>query len=134
MHDYTERIYVFQLAFSSQHTRNATYHRLATWDAYRLPLNPEEFDWRTFQQEYRNYIDLAKMAKLLPFVGAAVGATANYKLIAQLGHTAQNCYRMRYFAREDKLLATAEGPYSRYNIPGAGCLASALHNPKGAEI
>ena len=58
VHDYTERLYllhVFQLAFSSQHTRNLTYQRLADWDAYRLslPLNPEEFDWRTFQQEYR---------------------------------------------------------------------------------
>jgi hypothetical protein len=106
VHDYTERLYllyVFQLAFSSQHTRNATYHRLADWDAYRLtlPLNPEEFDWRTFQQEYRDYIDLAKMAQLLPFVGAAVGAVANYKLIEQLGETAQNCYRMRYFAAEE---------------------------------
>jgi hypothetical protein len=105
VHDYTERLYVlhvFQLAFSSQHTRNLTYQRLADWDHYRLtlPLNPEEFDWRTFQQEYRDYIDLAKMAQLLPFVGAAVGAVANYKLIEQLGHTAMNCYRMRYFATE----------------------------------
>ena len=107
VHDYTERLYllyVFQLAFSSQHTRNATYHRLADWNAYRLtlPLNPEEFDWRTFQQEYRDYIDLAKMAQLLPFVGAAVGAVANYKLIEQLGETAQNCYRMRQFAAEEE--------------------------------
>ena len=106
VHDYTERLYllhVFQLAFSSQHTRNLTYHRLANWDAYRLtlPLNPEAFDWRTFQQEYRDYIDLAKMAQLLPFVGAAVGAVANYKLIEQLGETAMNCYRLRYFAAED---------------------------------
>ena len=103
VHDYTERLYllhVFQLAFSSQHTRNLTYQRLANWDAYRLtlPLDPEEFDWRTFQQEYRDYIDLAKMAQLLPFVGAAVGAVANYKLIDQLGETAMNCYRLRHFA------------------------------------
>ena len=106
VHDYTERLYllhVFQLAFSSQHTRNLTYQRLADWDVYRLtlPLNPEEFDWRTFQQEYRDYIDLAKMAQLLPFVGAAVGAVANYQLIEQLGETAMNCYRLRHFARHD---------------------------------
>ena len=55
VHDYTERLYllhVFQLAFSSQHTRNLTYQRLANWDSYRLtlPHDPEEFDWRTFQQ------------------------------------------------------------------------------------
>ena len=103
VHDYTERLYllhVFQLAFSSQHTRNLTYRRLADWDAYRLtlPLDPNEFDWRTFQQEYRDYIDLAKMAQLVPVIGAAVGAVANYKLIEQLGETAMNCYRMRHFA------------------------------------
>ncbi|GAB3572616.1 EcsC family protein [Hymenobacter daeguensis] len=103
VHDYTERLYllyVFQLAFSSQHTRNITYHRLAAWDTYRLtlPLHAEEFDWRTFQQEYRDYIDLAKMAQLVPVIGAAVGAVANYKLIEQLGDTAMNCYRMRHFA------------------------------------
>jgi uncharacterized protein (DUF697 family) len=106
VHDYTERLYllhVFQLAFSSQQARNATYRRLADWDAYRLglPLNPEEFDWRTFQQEYRDYIDLAKMAQLVPVIGAAVGAVANYKLIEQLGDTAMNCYRMRHFAAEE---------------------------------
>ena len=105
VHDYTERLYllyVFQLAFSSQHTRNTTYRRLADWDAYRLtlPLDPNEFDWRTFQQEYRDYIDLAKIAQLLPVIGAAVGAVANYKLIEQLGETAMNCYRMRHFAAE----------------------------------
>ena len=107
VHDYTERLYVlhvFQLAFSSQHTRNLTYQRLAHWDSYRLslPLDPEAFDWRTFQQEYRDYIDLAKMAQLLPFVGAAVGAVANYKLIEQLGDTAVNCYRLRHFAAGDR--------------------------------
>ena len=106
VHDYTERLYllhVFQLAFSSQHARNATYRRLADWDTYRLtlPLNPDEFDWRTFQQEYRDYIDLAKMAQLVPVIGAAVGAVANYKLMEQLGDTAMNCYRMRYFAARE---------------------------------
>lgn len=105
VHDYTERIYllyVFQLTFSSQHTRNITYRRLAHWDAYRLtlPLDAEAFDWRTFQQEYRDYIDLAKMAQLVPVIGAAVGAVANYKLIEQLGDTAMNCYRLRHFAAE----------------------------------
>ena len=106
VHDYTERLYllhVFQLAFSSQHARNETYRRLADWDAYRLtlPLDPNEFDWRTFQQEYRDYIDLAKMAQLVPVIGAAVGALANYKLMEQLGDTAMNCYRMRHFAAEE---------------------------------
>ncbi|SFQ53289.1 EcsC family protein [Hymenobacter arizonensis] len=110
--DYTERLYmlhVFQLAFSSQHTRNETYARLATWDSYRhsLPADVNEFDWRTLQQEYRDYIDIAKMAQLLPIIGAPVGAIANYKLMEQLGDMAMNCYRMRYFAAEDARLARA---------------------------
>lgn len=104
--DYTERLYllhIFQLAFSSQHTRNETYRRLAAWDTYRhtLPTDVHEFDWRTFQQEYRDYIDLAKMAQLVPVIGAAVGAVANYRLIEQLGETAMNCYRLRHFAALD---------------------------------
>lgn len=104
--DYTERLYllhVFQLAFSSQHTRNETYHRLATWETYRHTLPPDvaDFDWRTFQQEYRDYIDLAKLAQLLPVVGAVVGAVANYRLLEQLGTTAMNCYRLRHFATDE---------------------------------
>jgi uncharacterized protein (DUF697 family) len=100
VNDYKERIYllyIFQLAFSSQERRNEIYELLAGWQGYSksLPDHVEEFDWRTFQQEYRDYIDLAKMAQLLPVIGAAVGAIANYKLIDLLGDTALNCYRMR---------------------------------------
>ena len=98
--DYRERLYIlyiFQLAFSSQQRRNDLFQLLENWDEYyqHLPEKAEEFDWRVFQQEYRDYIDLAKMAQLLPIVGAAVGAIANFKLIAQLGETAMNAYRMR---------------------------------------
>jgi uncharacterized protein (DUF697 family) len=104
--DYSERLYllhIFQLSFSSQHTRNETYQRLATWETYRHTLPPDvhDFDWRTFQQEYRDYIDLAKMAQLVPVIGAAVGAVANYKLLEQLGDTAMNCYRLRWFAQQE---------------------------------
>jgi len=100
MRDYKERLYilyVFQLAFSSQHRRNEIYQLMEGWQGYTktLPEHEEDFDWRTFQQEYRDYIDLAKMAQLIPVIGAAVGAIANYQLIAQLGKTAMNCYRMR---------------------------------------
>jgi hypothetical protein len=99
-HDYTERLYllhVFQLAFSSQHSRNEVYARVASWETYRqsLPTDPAAFDWRAFQQEYRDYIDLAKLAQLVPVIGAAVGAVANYRLLQQLGDTAMNCYRLR---------------------------------------
>ena len=98
--DYRERLYIlyiFQLAFSSQQRRNEVYHTIITWNdfAKTLPEQAEDFDWRSFQQEYRDYIDLAKMAQLVPVIGAAVGAIANYKLVAQLGETAMNCYRLR---------------------------------------
>jgi uncharacterized protein (DUF697 family) len=98
--DYKERLYIlyiFQLAFSSQQRRNEVYQLISGWQGYSgaLPNDVSEFDWRIFQQEYRDYIDLAKMAQLLPVIGAAVGAIANYKLIDQLGDTAMNCYRMR---------------------------------------
>lgn len=98
--DYKERLYilhVFQLAFSSRQGRNKVYKQLANWQGYSeaLPDNVEEFDWRTFQQEYRDYIDLAKLAQLIPLIGAAVGAVVNYRLINKLGETAINCYRMR---------------------------------------
>lgn len=98
--DYKERLYIlyiFQLAFSSQQRRNEVYQLVAGWQGYSgsLPDDVAEFDWRIFQQEYRDYIDLAKMAQLLPVIGAAVGAIANYKLMDQLGDTAMNCYRLR---------------------------------------
>ncbi|MFD0749797.1 EcsC family protein [Mucilaginibacter calamicampi] len=98
--DYKERLYIlyiFQLAFSSQQKRNEVYKLIENWKEYSetLPVDVQEFNWRTFQQEYRDYIDLAKMAQLLPVIGAAVGAVVNYKLIDQLGDTAMNCYRMR---------------------------------------
>ncbi len=100
--DYRERIYllyIFELAFSSQRHRNTVYGKLLMWQQVHdsLPATVEEFDWRTFQQEYRDYIDLAKLAQLIPVIGAAVGAVANYKLVGQLAETAKNAYRMRYF-------------------------------------
>jgi hypothetical protein len=70
---------------------------MVDWDlkSAELPADIHEFDWRTFQQEYRDYIDLAKMAQLVPIIGAPVGVVANYQLIKKLGITAMNAYRMR---------------------------------------
>ena len=52
------------------------------------------------QLEYRDYIDLAKMAQLIPGIGAVVGVVVNYKLIKKLGTTAMNAYRMRLFKKD----------------------------------
>ena len=70
---------------------------MVNWEEKRkgLPENIDEFDWRKLQQEYRDYIDLAKMAQLVPVIGAPVGAVVNYRLIKKLGITAMNAYRMR---------------------------------------
>ncbi|MCX2574740.1 EcsC family protein [Pedobacter sandarakinus] len=101
--DYRERLYllhIFQLAFSGKQESKNAFMKLKEWDeqAHKLPANIDGFDWLTFQQQYRDYIDLAKLAQMLPFVGAAVGAVANYKLIERLGKTAMMSYRMRHFS------------------------------------
>jgi uncharacterized protein (DUF697 family) len=90
-------LYVFQLAFSSQGRRNDLIGLIENWDRYEsdLPKDFNQFDWRTFQLDYRDYIDLAKLAQLIPIVGAPVGAMANYKLTQQLGEFAMNAYRIR---------------------------------------
>ena len=98
--NYKERLYIlhiFQLAFSSAKHRKDIFIEMLDWDmkVKDLPDDIDQFDWRTFQQEYRDYIDLAKMAQLVPVIGAPVGAVANYALVKKLGRTAKNAYRMR---------------------------------------
>ncbi|MEK3889132.1 EcsC family protein [Bacillus sp. FSL K6-3431] len=94
--DYEERLFilhVFQLAFSSDEKRKETFHIIEDWEEQKKLL--VDMDWRVFQQEYRDYIDLVKMFQLIPGIGAVVGAYANYNLLDQLGETAMNAYRLR---------------------------------------
>ena len=98
--DYKERLYIlkiFQLAFSSQTSVNKVFNEMENWEEYSklLPSSLELFNWREFQQEYRDYIDIAKLLQLVPGIGAVVGAYANSKLMDKLGVTAMNAYRMR---------------------------------------
>ncbi len=98
--DYKERLYIlhiFELAFSSHQHRKEVYMKMIDWEerSKELPEDIEQFDWRNFQQEYRDYIDLAKMAQLVPVIGAPVGFIVNHRLIKKLGETAMNAYRMR---------------------------------------
>jgi hypothetical protein len=100
VHDYKERVYIlhiFELAFSSDAHRKNVYLKMVDWETKcnSLPGDINDFDWRNFQQEYRDYIDLAKMAQLLPVIGAPVGVIVNNRLIKKLGVTAMNAYRMR---------------------------------------
>lgn len=103
-HDYRERLFIlhiFQLAFSSQQHRRNIFVAMEKWDSriHELPEDINQFDWRSFQQEYRDYIDIAKMAQLVPVIGAPVGAVANYQLVKKLGRTAKNAYHMRWAER-----------------------------------
>ncbi|HJW18570.1 MAG TPA: EcsC family protein [Flavisolibacter sp.] len=103
--DYKERVYllhIFQLAFSSHEHRKHVYLEMNDWENQKelLPDDINQFDWRSFQLEYRDYIDLAKMAQLVPGIGAVVGVVVNYKLVKKLGHTAMNAYRMRLFQKQ----------------------------------
>ena len=98
--DYKERLYIlhiFELAFSSHVHRKKVFLEMVDWNnkIQQLPKDINQFDWRNFQQEYRDYIDIAKMAQLLPVIGAPIGAVVNYSLIKKLGETAMNAYRMR---------------------------------------
>ena len=98
-----ERVFillVFQLAFSSVDKRKELLSIMEDWDH-----NQELYkgiDWQSFQQEYRESIDFIKMMQLVPGIGAAVGAWANYRLLEQLGETAKYAYRMRWFIEENR--------------------------------
>jgi len=100
--DYKERLYIlhiFQLAFSSQAKTNQVFSKMENWEEYSktLPDDINLFNWRDFQQEYRDYIDIAKLMQMLPVIGALVGMSVNSKLINKLGITAMNSYRMRIY-------------------------------------
>ncbi|KYP14877.1 EcsC family protein [Flavihumibacter sp. CACIAM 22H1] len=98
--DYKERVYILhilELAFSSQEHRQKIYQKIEHWKekADLLPDDIHQFEWRAFQQEYRDYLDIAKLAQLIPVIGAPVGLVVNYRLVRKLGNTAMNAYRMR---------------------------------------
>ncbi|WP_048602641.1 EcsC family protein [Rubeoparvulum massiliense] len=105
IHDYRERLYllyIFQLTYSSKAWQEKVYTRMKNWSTYVHTLPPrldytQEVDWEKLQIEYRDHLDLVKMLQMLPGVGAIVGAWANYHLLEQLGETARNSFRMRYF-------------------------------------
>lgn len=93
-------LHIFQLAFSSYECRVRTLDIIEHWEQNRLLIH--DIDWRILQQEYRDHIDLVKMLQMVPGIGAAVGAYANYNLLDQLGDTARNVYRMRLLATKDR--------------------------------
>ena len=93
--DYRERMY-------SQDHVNKVFAKIENWDEYKNTLSDDinDLDWRSFQQEYRDYIDLAKLLQLVPGIGAFVGAYVNNKLVDKLGEYAMYAYRMRILSDE----------------------------------
>ncbi len=109
--DYRERLFllhIFHLTFSNQDKRKAIYLRMVNWEetCRALPADIHQFNWRDFQQEYRDYLDIAKLLQLVPVIGAPVGFVVNYRLILKLGKTAMNAYRMRWFNDQKKIQNT----------------------------
>lgn len=97
---YEERLfllYVFQLAFSKDEAKVSTLYLIEKWENEGESV--KEIDWRTLQQEYRDYIDLVKLLQMVPGLGAIVGALANYRLTEHLGNTAMNAYRLRILSK-----------------------------------
>lgn len=96
-------LHIFHLAFASARRRPEALADLERWIAdVDQPEALTDYDWRTFQIEYRDHIDLAKIAQLLPLVGAPVGAVVNWRLVERLGETAIMACRLRWFAEADR--------------------------------
>ncbi|MFP3721002.1 EcsC family protein [Niallia circulans] len=93
-------LYIFQLAFSSEGKRREVLEIIENWEVEKQ--RAASLNWKDLQQEYRDFIDFVKMLQLVPGIGAAVGAYANYNLMDQLGEAAKNVYRWRYFQEKNK--------------------------------
>lgn len=92
-------LHIFHLAFASAKRRPEALKALEDWIAgMNQPDGVADYDWRRFQQEYRDYIDLAKMAQLIPVVGAPIGTVVNWRLVERLGETAVMACRLRWFS------------------------------------
>lgn len=110
----SERIYllhVFQLAFPSPVRKANTLTHLSVWATFpeSLPVSTIDFDWYQFQQDYRDYLDLAKLLQMVPGIGAGVGLVVNYKLLSQLYDTATMCYRMRWLSDHSRSYSVVSG-------------------------
>ncbi|MFN2746929.1 MULTISPECIES: EcsC family protein [Bacillus] len=84
-------LYIFQLAFSGDAHRKEIFRIIDNWEREK-----RDIDWQTFQQEYRDYLDLVKLFQLVPGFGAIVGGTANYQLLGHLGETARHVFHLRF--------------------------------------
>ncbi|XID94567.1 EcsC family protein [Paenibacillaceae bacterium WGS1546] len=100
---FSERVFilkVFQMAYCGPEQRAQLLHSIKSWDCEKELWSSDadyskNMDWETFQKEYRDAIDFRKMLQMVPGIGAAAGAWANYTILEELGQTATNAYRLR---------------------------------------
>lgn len=94
---------ILQTAFSSNKVLRQSVKEIIDFerDSEQLPENINDIDWYTLQQQYRDYLDIAKLLQMVPIIGAAVGTVTNYRLLNKLGKTAMHCYRIRYFQNKN---------------------------------
>ncbi|NDL67106.1 EcsC family protein [Anaerotalea alkaliphila] len=95
-------LHIFQLAFSTGETRRRLFPLLRHWNRRMEEASSRDFDWRHFQQEYRDYLDLPKLIQMVPVVGAVAGAYVNNRLLGQLGEYAIHCYRLRWMEEREE--------------------------------
>lgn len=105
--DYRERIFllhIFELTFSGYDRQRQLIRIIRDWEETRLllPDSINAYNWRSFQQEYRDYIDVAKLLQLVPGIGAVVGTVVNYRLTRKLGDMAKYAYRLRWIRQQQK--------------------------------
>lgn len=108
---FSERFYIIhilEITFSSKAHRREVYQRMRHWhnEAARLGEDKDNMDWYEFQQQYRDYLDIAKLLQLIPGIGAVVGATVNRRHTRRLGEYAMNAYRMRWFDPDSAIVKT----------------------------
>ncbi len=100
-HKAEERLFmlrIFQVAFSAGIYKPENLNMLEAWTPTHSLADPfAGFDGKAFQLQYRDFIDLMKLAQLIPLAGAPVGVLANNYLVYTLGQAAMMAYRMRYF-------------------------------------
>lgn len=100
---FSERIFLlhlFHLTYAEPPRRRRILDTIKRWHTEKDRWSSEsayvrQLDWDAFQQDYRDAIDFRKMLQMLPGIGAAVGAWANYSLLKELGECAMNAYRLR---------------------------------------
>lgn len=104
-----ERVFclrVFQLAYSTDSTRQHIFQQIKNWNEnpslLATNVSLEEFiSWREFYAEYKEGIEFKKMLSFFPFVGALFNGWGNYSLLNDLGEIAKNSYRLRIISRSE---------------------------------